>query len=112
MHLTSMPAHFEYIFVVFFRHSSKAARGRPYVPVPGGPPQCKVFTDLPHSVLPMLMHLGPHLSTDPILMAKILRITKGFMKDVSSLTFIAWVFTVLCTHCFSNGQSVSQSVRQ
>ena len=67
----------------FARHSSKAARGRPYVPVAGGPPQCKLFTDLPQNVFPMLLHLGPHLSTDPILMAKILRISKGFMKDVS-----------------------------
>ena len=67
----------------FFRHASKAARGRPYAPVPGGPPQCKVFTDLPDYVFSMLLHLGPHLSTDPILMAKILRISKGFMKDVS-----------------------------
>ncbi|XP_068717940.1 THO complex subunit 2-like [Montipora capricornis] len=66
---------------LYRRHSSKAARGRPYVPVAGGPPQCKAFTDLPHSVFPMLLHLGPHLSTDPILMAKILRIGKGFMKD-------------------------------
>ncbi|KAJ7383765.1 THO complex subunit 2 [Desmophyllum pertusum] len=32
---------------LYRRHSSKAARGRPYAPVPGGPPQCKVFTDLP-----------------------------------------------------------------
>ena len=69
-------------FLLFFRHSSKAARGRPYAPVPGGPPQCKAFTDLPHCVFPMLIHLGPHLSSDPILMAKILRISKGFMKDV------------------------------
>ena len=69
----------------FFRHSSKAARGRPYAPVPGGPSQCKAFTDLPHCVFPMLIHLGPHLSSDPILMAKILRISKGFMKDVRQL---------------------------
>ena len=69
-------------FFTVFRHSSKAARGRPYAPVPGGPPQCKAFTDLPHCVFPMLIHLGPHLSSDPILMAKILRISKGFMKDV------------------------------
>ncbi|CAH3196125.1 unnamed protein product, partial [Porites evermanni] len=66
---------------LYRRHSSKAARGRPYAPVPGGPPQCKAFTDLPHCVFPMLIHLGPHLSSDPILMAKILRISKGFMKD-------------------------------
>ncbi|XP_058948707.2 THO complex subunit 2 [Pocillopora verrucosa] len=66
---------------LYRRHASKAARGRPYAPVPGGPPQCKVFTDLPDYVFSMLLHLGPHLSTDPILMAKILRISKGFMKD-------------------------------
>ena len=68
-----------------FRNSSKAARGRPYAPVPEGPPQCKAFTDMPLYVFPMLLHLGPHLSTDPILMAKILRISKGFMKDVRYL---------------------------
>ncbi|KAK2556060.1 THO complex subunit 2 [Acropora cervicornis] len=70
---------------LYRRHSSKAARGRPYVPVAGGPPQCKLFTDLPQNVFPMLLHLGPHLSTDPILMAKILRISKGFMKDHPSV---------------------------
>ena len=74
--------HAHFLFYLF-RHSSKAARGRPYAPVPGGPPQCKAFTDLLLYVFPMLLHLGPHLSTDPILMAKILRISKGFMKDVS-----------------------------
>ena len=74
--------HAHFLFYLF-RHSSKAARGRPYAPVPGGPPQCKAFTDLSLYVFPMLLHLGPHLSTDPILMAKILRISKGFMKDVS-----------------------------
>lgn len=34
----------------------------------------------------MLGYLGPHLSHDPILFAKIIRLGKGFMKEVKKQT--------------------------
>ena len=76
--------------LLFCRYASKAARGRPYTTISGGPPQCHTFLTLPQFVFPMLSELGPHLSCDPILTVKILRIGKGFMKEV--------VFSSHCAH--------------
>lgn len=39
----------------------------------------------------MLGYLGPHLSNDPILFAKIVRLGKAFMKEVQNYTH--WVTT-------------------
>lgn len=64
------------------RHASKAARGRPYAPVSGGPQQAHTYIDLLLDVFPMFNSLGPYLSCDPILMAKVLRVGKGFLKEV------------------------------
>lgn len=70
------------ICTIFPRHASKAARGRAYIKALEGLPQCQSFSDLTKDVLPMLTHLGPHLSCDTVLMAKVLRVGKGFMKEV------------------------------
>lgn len=40
------------------------------------------FEDLSKDVVTMLGYLGPHLSHDPILFAKIVRLGKSFMKEV------------------------------
>ncbi|XP_048589854.1 THO complex subunit 2 isoform X3 [Nematostella vectensis] len=62
-------------------HASKAARGRPYRAVSGGPSQAHSFDDLSKELFPMVTRLGPYLSCDPILLAKILRVGKGFLKE-------------------------------
>ncbi|XP_028517932.1 THO complex subunit 2 isoform X2 [Exaiptasia diaphana] len=66
---------------LYRKHASKAARGRPYTTVSGAPKQVQSYTDLIQDVFPMFNQLGPYLSCDPILMAKILRIGKGFLKE-------------------------------
>uniref|UniRef100_A0A8C2FWW8 THO complex subunit 2 n=1 Tax=Cyprinus carpio TaxID=7962 RepID=A0A8C2FWW8_CYPCA len=42
------------------------------------------FDDLSRGVFTMLCYLGPHLSHDPILFAKIVRLGKSFMKEYQS----------------------------
>lgn len=50
----------------------------------------------------MFCYLGPHLSHDPILFAKVVRIGKSFMKEVSKICFLPsrklkfWSEDVLC----------------
>uniref|UniRef100_A0A673WPC3 THO complex subunit 2 n=1 Tax=Salmo trutta TaxID=8032 RepID=A0A673WPC3_SALTR len=46
------------------------------------PRPAESFEDLRRDVFSMLCYLGPHLSHDPILFAKIVRLGKGFMKEV------------------------------
>uniref|UniRef100_A0A672JPU9 THO complex subunit 2 n=1 Tax=Salarias fasciatus TaxID=181472 RepID=A0A672JPU9_SALFA len=48
--------------------------------VPKGP--AENFEDLRRDIFSMLGYLGPHLSHDPILFAKIVRLGKAFMKEV------------------------------
>uniref|UniRef100_A0A4W4EML8 THO complex subunit 2 n=1 Tax=Electrophorus electricus TaxID=8005 RepID=A0A4W4EML8_ELEEL len=47
------------------------------------PPPSESFEDLSKDVFTMLGYLGPHLSHDPILFAKIVRLGKSFMKESS-----------------------------
>jgi hypothetical protein len=69
--------------LIFCRYSSKAARGRPYsYKLSTGPEQCRVFGDLTDCVFPLLFNLGPYLSFDPILMAKVIRVGRTFLKEV------------------------------
>lgn len=49
------------------------------------PPPVESFEDLSKDVFTMLGYLGPHLSHDPILFAKIVRLGKSFMKEVKEL---------------------------
>ncbi|XP_041075794.1 THO complex subunit 2-like [Polyodon spathula] len=45
------------------------------------PKPAEAFEDLRKEVFTMLCYLGPHLSHDPVLFAKIVRLGKGFMKE-------------------------------
>lgn len=62
----------------------KGARGRPLQPLrsKGAPQPTENFEDLRRDTFSMLGYLGPHLSNDPILIAKIARLGKAFMKEV------------------------------
>uniref|UniRef100_A0A672TCV9 THO complex subunit 2-like n=1 Tax=Sinocyclocheilus grahami TaxID=75366 RepID=A0A672TCV9_SINGR len=48
------------------------------------------FDDLSRGVFTMLCYLGPHLSHDPILFAKVVRLGKSFMKEVRTDTRFAF----------------------
>uniref|UniRef100_A0A673NMG4 THO complex subunit 2 n=1 Tax=Sinocyclocheilus rhinocerous TaxID=307959 RepID=A0A673NMG4_9TELE len=50
------------------------------------PRPAESFDDLSRDVFTMLCYLGPHLSHDPILFAKIVRLGKSFMKEDSLLS--------------------------
>uniref|UniRef100_A0A6Q2Z6K4 THO complex subunit 2 n=1 Tax=Esox lucius TaxID=8010 RepID=A0A6Q2Z6K4_ESOLU len=50
------------------------------------PRPAESFEDLRRDVFSMLCYLGPHLSHDPILFAKIVRLGKGFMKEDTLLS--------------------------
>ncbi|XP_016106840.1 THO complex subunit 2-like [Sinocyclocheilus grahami] len=59
------------------------------------------FDDLSRGVFTMLCYLGPHLSHDPILFAKVVRLGKSFMKEAlrpaeSFDDLSRGVFTMLC----------------
>ncbi|CAB4031219.1 THO complex subunit 2, partial, partial [Paramuricea clavata] len=72
---------------IYRQYSSKAARGRPYpYKLSTGPEQCKVFGDLTDCVFPLLFNLGPYLSFDPILMAKVIRVGRTFLKENPNVT--------------------------
>ncbi|MFT7796093.1 THO complex subunit 2-like [Arapaima gigas] len=61
----------------------KGAKGRILTPLQNkrAPKPAETFKDLRKEVFSMLCYLGPHLSHDPILFAKIVRLGKGFMKE-------------------------------
>lgn len=66
----------------------KGARGRPFQPLKskGAPRPTENFEDLRRDTFSMLGYLGPHLSNDPILIAKVARLGKAFMKEVKKKT--------------------------
>jgi len=51
----------------------------------------------------MLCYLGPHLSHDPILFAKIVRLGKAFMKEVltAKLQHLHLLLNLILTHIFA-----------
>uniref|UniRef100_A0A670ZXV4 THO complex subunit 2 n=1 Tax=Pseudonaja textilis TaxID=8673 RepID=A0A670ZXV4_PSETE len=61
----------------------KGAKGAPIPPLQNkrAPKPAEHFEDLRKEVFNMLCYLGPHLSHDPILFAKVLRLGKAFMKE-------------------------------
>ncbi|XP_053229209.1 THO complex subunit 2 [Podarcis raffonei] len=61
----------------------KGAKGTPILPLQNkrAPKQVESFEDLRKEVINMLCYLGPHLSHDPILFAKVVRLGKAFMKE-------------------------------
>lgn len=62
----------------------KGARGCVLQPLRNkrAPRPAETFEDLRRDTFSMLGYLGPHLSNDPILFAKIVRLGKAFMKEV------------------------------
>uniref|UniRef100_G1QCD4 THO complex subunit 2 n=1 Tax=Myotis lucifugus TaxID=59463 RepID=G1QCD4_MYOLU len=64
----------------------KGAKGSPVNALPNkrAPKQAESFEDLRTDVFNMFCYLGPHLSWDPILFAKVVRIGKSFMKEFQS----------------------------
>uniref|UniRef100_A0A8C5SMC2 THO complex subunit 2 n=1 Tax=Laticauda laticaudata TaxID=8630 RepID=A0A8C5SMC2_LATLA len=62
----------------------KGAKGAPVPPLQNkrAPKPAEHFEDLRKEVFNMLCYLGPHLSHDPILFAKVLRLGKAFMKEL------------------------------
>ncbi|XP_039622242.1 THO complex subunit 2 [Polypterus senegalus] len=61
----------------------KGAKGATICPLKNkkAPKPVETFEELRKEVFIMLCYLGPHLSHDPILFAKIVRLGKGFMKE-------------------------------
>ncbi|ROI15854.1 THO complex subunit 2 [Anabarilius grahami] len=64
----------------------KGAKGGLMTPLRNkqAPRPAESFDDLSRDVFTMLCYLGPHLSHDPILFAKIVRLGKSFMKEYQS----------------------------
>lgn len=64
----------------------KGARGCVMLPLRNkrAPQPAENFEDLRRDTFSMLCYLGPHLSHDPILFAKIVRLGKAFMKEVQN----------------------------
>ncbi|XP_053129747.1 THO complex subunit 2 isoform X2 [Hemicordylus capensis] len=64
----------------------KGAKGTPIPPLQNkrAPKQVECFEDLRKEVFNMLCSLGPHLSHNPILFAKVVRLGKAFMKEYQS----------------------------
>ncbi|XP_023373166.1 THO complex subunit 2 isoform X4 [Otolemur garnettii] len=64
----------------------KGAKGSPVNALQNkrAPKQAETFEDLRRDVFSMFCYLGPHLSHDPILFAKVVRIGKSFMKEFQS----------------------------
>nr|XP_033800871.1 THO complex subunit 2 isoform X3 [Geotrypetes seraphini] len=64
----------------------KGAKGLPCLPLQNkrAPKPAECFEDLRKDVFNMLCSLGPHLSHDPILFAKVVRLGKAFMKEFQS----------------------------
>ncbi|XP_023610466.1 THO complex subunit 2-like [Myotis lucifugus] len=64
----------------------KGAKGSPVNALQNkrAPKQAESFEDLRTDVFNMFCYLGPHLSRDPILFAKVVRIGKSFMKEFQS----------------------------
>ncbi len=64
----------------------KGARGCVMHPLRSklAPRPAESFEDLRRDTFSMLGYLGPHLSHDPILFAKIVRLGKAFMKEVQN----------------------------
>lgn len=71
---------------MFFHRAGlpKGARGCVLQPLRNirAPRPAESFEDLRRDTFSMLGYLGPHLSKDPILFAKIVRLGKAFMKEV------------------------------
>lgn len=86
----SIHINFPFFFFFFCRVGvPKGAKGSPVNALQNkrAPKQAESFEDLRRDVFNMFCYLGPHLSHDPILFAKVVRIGKSFMKEVSKIFF-------------------------
>ncbi|XP_047126503.1 THO complex subunit 2 isoform X2 [Hydra vulgaris] len=68
------------------KFSPKGAVGNVYRTKRGFPQPCLQYSQLCDYVFPMLFTIGVQLSIDPILVVKIIRVAKGFMKEYNQLT--------------------------
>ena len=83
-HILFVGCNNNFVFFYFFsKFSPKAAVGNIYRTCRGFPQPCLEYSQLCDYILPMLSKLGSHISIDPVLMVKIIRVTKGFLKEVS-----------------------------
>ena len=84
---------YRYITHASFVHSCcpKAAKGgsRPSSPSPASEllKPCLKVEELYPDVFQMLFHLGPHVHADPVLLAKLLRIGRAFLKERASTRY-------------------------
>ncbi|XP_032812381.1 THO complex subunit 2 isoform X4 [Petromyzon marinus] len=64
----------------------RGAKGRPFPPLqnPRALPLVRSFWDMRRDIFQMLTYVGPHLSHDPVLFAKIVRLGMAFMKEYSA----------------------------
>lgn len=74
-------------FLCFSKLCPKGAVGNVYRTNRGYPQPCLQYTQLPDNIIPMLRKLGPYVSIDPVLMVKVIRVFKGFMKEVCTFYF-------------------------
>ena len=51
------------------------------------PPPAESFEDFKTTVIPMLLALGPHGSSDPVLLYKVIRVLKAALKIVSETVY-------------------------
>uniref|UniRef100_A0A3B5LJZ0 THO complex subunit 2 n=1 Tax=Xiphophorus couchianus TaxID=32473 RepID=A0A3B5LJZ0_9TELE len=89
----------------------KGAKGCALQPLKNkrAPQPTESFEDLRKDTFSMLCYLGPHLSHDPILFAKIVRLGKSFMKEILLSCFLSIADQVLlpslslmeCNACMS-----------
>uniref|UniRef100_S4RS23 THO complex subunit 2 n=1 Tax=Petromyzon marinus TaxID=7757 RepID=S4RS23_PETMA len=66
----------------------RGAKGRPFPPLqnPRALPLVRSFWDMRRDIFQMLTYVGPHLSHDPVLFAKIVRLGMAFMKEETLLS--------------------------
>ena len=91
-------------------HASRAVRGKS-LPTTSSRSTCSKMEDLHPLIFDMLCHLGPSLHSDPILMAKLLRLGRLFFKERSSIRATGEllseekVSTMYIVHSLTNGYS-------
>jgi len=79
---------FMFIIVIIYlnSYSIRAVKHRATTPsTPSGVHTCSEMEDLPVIVFDMLYQLGPGLHHDPVLMAKLLRLGRIFLKEWASI---------------------------
>lgn len=114
---------FNVTFLFFLWVSSYSPRAAKGLPRSSSPPPssllikpCSSLLDLYPCVFEMLYCLGPHMHSDPILLAKMMRLGRSFMKDSKSSRSAeeqpervsSWIKKVSCALTFSVGEGFSR----